>query len=120
MKLISGTEELMRKVCAIIGADAFGAGDISIAVKSVKSRQKMLDGAVICSVRALLSAGGYGGREALISAVDSAAEKALAYSSGEGVLSVTPLSPAILAMHDDKGYMRFEQEYEIIFLEAGI
>lgn len=120
MRLINGTAELIAEICAILGIPAYGAGDVCVLPKSVGGRVKMLDGTEIATARAVVSASGFKERETLINALDRAAKKASAHYSGDGVMKISPLSPAVMTSSSEKGYFRFEQEYEITYMEGTL
>lgn len=120
MRIIRGTAELIAEICSVLDIPAYGAGDVTVLPKGGGSRVKMLDGAETVTVKATVSAGGYRDREYLINALDKAAEKAAAHCAHDGVIKISPLSPAVMTASSEKGYIRFEQEYEITYMGGSL
>lgn len=115
MRKIVSDLELTEEVCRIMGADAFGSGDVSVSLKSGCDHIKCIDGMGIFKVAAVLSAQGFGGRKNLLEALDAAALKAKNHCGCEGVLKICMTGSAVLACSDNDGFMRFEKGMDIIF-----
>lgn len=62
-----------------------------------------------------VSACGNEGREYLLGALDKVCAKAAAFGGGGGILKIRAVSPAVLKVSDNRGFMRFEQDIEIIY-----
>lgn len=114
---ITDSKTLMEIICAAAGAGAYGAGEVSISPKEGCGFVKTYSGG-ISKIRAVITAGGYGGRTALLELADRAAGLLCGFS-GQGVISVSAPYPAVMTESAEDGYMRFERKIDIIY-EGGI
>ncbi len=116
MRAISTTAELISEACAILGIAAWGAQNVSLLTEGGFSALGMLDGMEIRKAGAVVRAGSSDSISAVLEIMDGICSRAAAHTSGDGILSVKPLSPALIISRSDGGYIKSEQKYELIYL----
>ncbi len=119
MKMISSGSELITLLCTILGTGAYGMGDVTLGIGSGAVKTRFLDGSLLMTAKLLVTASGYKSRESLVNSLDAVGRNAAAYQSGEGVISITALTPPMMNLCSEKGYTSLSQEYEAVYLKGG-
>lgn len=116
MNILHNTSGLISLLCGILEINAYGTGDVSLLITGGSRKTPLLDGSCVMTARAVVTAAGFKSREELLQKLDRVSEKAALHRSGEGIMKISALSPAVMKACSEKGYLRFEQEYEVTYM----
>lgn len=120
--------EVIKKICEGAECGAYGCGRVSLLPGGERLGQELVGGGRLVRIGAVIRAGGYESENALLEALDEAAEKLESFPGSEEnttmnsdssieILGIRTELPGAIAERREDGFRAFEAKCLIWFLE---